>query len=63
MLWAIAFPAAEAVAKYAELSRAVSFLVTVGALASIMLATGLVLLIRFLRDYPLPTRQSCNGNA
>ncbi len=63
VLWAMAFPAADAVAKYAELSRAVSFLVTVGALASIMLATGLVLLIRFLRDYPLPAQQSCNGNA
>ena len=63
VLWAMAFPAAEAVARYGGLSRAASFLITVGALASIMLATGLVLLIRFLRDYPLPAQQSCNGNS
>ncbi len=63
VLWAMAFPAADAVTRYADLSRALSFLVTVGALASIMLAIGLVLLLRFLRDYPLPAQRSCSGNA
>ena len=52
VLWAIAFPAADAVTKYGGMPRATSFLVTIVPLAGIMLATGLVLLLRFLRTYP-----------
>jgi hypothetical protein len=62
VLWALAFPASEAVAAHTALSRASSFLLTVGAFAGVMLVTGIVLLIRFLRDYPIATEPAMENN-
>jgi hypothetical protein len=54
VLWALAFPASEAVATHTALSGAFAFLFTIGAFSAVMLVTGCVLLVRFLRDYPIP---------
>ncbi len=51
VLWALAFPASEAVAAHTPLSGAFAFLLTIGALSSVMLGIGTVLLLRFVREY------------
>lgn len=62
VLWALAFPASEAVAAHTALSRASAFLLTTGAFSAVMLITGLVLLLRFLRDYPLAAEPAMENN-
>jgi len=62
VLWALAFPASEAVAVHTALSRAGAFLLTVGAFSGVMLGTGVVLLLRFLRGYPSATEPAMDSN-
>jgi hypothetical protein len=62
VLWALAFPASEVVTTHTALSPASAFLLTVGAFAGVMLVTGIVLLIRFLRDYPIATEPAMENN-
>lgn len=62
VLWALSFPASEAVAAHTALSRASAFLLTVGGFSAVMLVTGMVLLIRFLRDYPIATEPAMENN-
>lgn len=54
VLWALAFPASEAVAAHTPLSGAFAFLFTIGGFSAVMLGIGIVLLARFLRGYPIP---------
>jgi len=63
VLWALAFPASEAVAAHTALSHAGAFLLTIGAFSAVMLGIGVVLLIRFLRGYPVPAQPQSHHNA
>ncbi len=52
VLWALALPLSEGLVRYGGLSRIVAFMVGFCGLSGIMLVTGAVLLVRFLRTYP-----------
>jgi hypothetical protein len=62
VLWALAFPASEAVATHTALSPAGAFLLTIGAFSAVMLGIGIVLLVRFLRDYPIPAERGIGSD-
>jgi hypothetical protein len=62
VLWALAFPASEAVATHTPLSGAFAFLFTIGAFSAVMLGIGIVLLIRFVRDYPIPAEPAIGSD-
>jgi hypothetical protein len=63
VLWALAFPASDTVAAHTPLSGAGAFLLTIGAFSAVMLGIGIVLLARFLRDYPIPAQPQSHRNA
>jgi hypothetical protein len=62
VLWALAFPASEAVAAHTPLSGAFAFLFTIGGFSAVMLGIGIVLLVRFLRDYPIPAGRAIGSD-
>jgi len=62
VLWALAFPASEAVAAHTPLSGAFAFLFTIGGFSAVMLGIGTVLLVRFLRGYPIATQPAIGSD-
>ena len=62
VLWALAFPASEAVAAHTPLSGAFAFLFTIGGFSAVMLGIGIVLLVRFLRGYPIATQPAIGSD-
>jgi len=62
ILWALAFPASDAVTTHTPLSGAGASLLTIGAFSAVMLGIGIVLLVRFVRDYPIPAEPAIGSD-
>ncbi len=63
LIWGVTFPASAVLASRATISTALSLTITSSAGAAVMLVTGLVLLVQFVRGYPIPSEPTSAGRA